>query len=408
MALTNTAAANAKPKEKPYKLSDAGGLYLYVTPTGLKSWRLKYRLDGKERVLTIGKYSSNSKTGVSISAARQTRDEAKLLLADGIDPSKNKQRKKHEVKKQQADTFEIIANEWWEARKSAWTENHANSVKRSLEQNVFPVLGKRPVADISPQEILQVIKRIETRGAHEIASKVLQRCNGVYRYAITTSRAIHNPAADLREALKTPEKKNYAALSAKELPKFLEKLDDYDGHVQTKLATKLLVLTFVRTGELRGALWDEFDIEKREWNIPANRMKMKKEHLVPLSDQTIAILKELKPLTGHRDHVFPSRQNANKPMSENTILYALYKLGYHTKATGHGFRTTASTILNETGFNPDAIERQLAHVPKNKIRGTYNKAQYLPERIKMMQWWADYLDQQESGENVVTAPLGTS
>ena len=163
-----------------------------------------------------------------------------------------------------------------------------------------------------------------------------------------------------------------------------------------KLATKPLVLTFVRTGELRGALWDEFDIEKREWNIPANRMKMKKEHLVPLSDQTIAILKELKPLTGHRDHVFPSRQNANKPMSENTILYALYKLGYHTKATGHGFRTTASTILNETGFNPDAIERQLAHVPKNKIRGTYNKAQYLPERIKMMQWWADYLDQQES------------
>ena len=406
MALTNTAVTNAKPKSKPYKLSDSGGLYLYVTPTGLKSWRLKYRLDGKERVLTIGKYANKSKQGVSISEARQARDEAKQLLTEGIDPSKEKQRKKHVVKNQQADTFEIIAREWWIARKSAWTESHANSVKRSLEQNVFPTLGKRPVADITPQEVLQMIKQIESRGAHEIASKVLQRCNAIYRYAITTSRAVHNSAADLREALKTPEKKHYPALTAKELPDFLEKLEGYDGHIQTKLATKLLVLTFVRTGELRGALWDEFDLKKREWNIPASRMKMKKDHLVPLSDQAIAILKELKPLSGHRDHVFPSRQNANKPMSENTILYALYKLGYHTKATGHGFRTTASTILNETGFNPDAIERQLAHVPKNKIRGTYNKAQYLPERKKMMQWWADYLDQQESSGNVKNTNSG--
>jgi integrase len=369
-------------------------LYLYVTPTGLKSWRLKYRIDGKERVLTIGKYSANPKTGVSISAARKARDEAKQLLSEGKDPSREKQRKKLQVKKQQADTFELIAREWWEARKPAWTPKHANAVIHSLEHNVFPFLGKRPVADITPQEILHVVRQIEARGAHEIASKVLQRCNGIYRYAITTSRAIQNPAAGLQEALKTPEKRNFAALTASELPEFLGKLEAYSGY-QTKLATKLLLLTFVRTGELRGARWEEFDLKKREWSIPASRMKMRRDHLVPLSKQAVSLIKELKQINGHRDYLFPSRQSANKPMSENTILFAIYKLGYHSKATGHGFRTTASTILNEQGFNPDAIERQLAHVPHNKIRGAYNKAEYLPERKKMMQWWAEYLDEQQ-------------
>jgi integrase len=406
VALTNTSAKNAKPKDKPYKLSDAGGLYLYVHPSGSKTWRLKYRLEGKERTLTIGKYSPSTEFGYSLAKARTVRDQAKDLLSKGVDPSQDKQRKKLETKIKQSDTFKLIAIEWWNTKKSSWSENHADAVLHTLKQNIFPCLGHRPITDISPPELLQTIRKIESRGALEMAAKVLQRCNAIYRFAITTGRANYNPATDLREALKTPERRNHPALSAKELPEFLRKLSAYDGHIQTRLATELLILTFVRSGELRGAKWDEIDWDQMEWRIPKERMKMREEHIVPLSSQAISILDQLKGLSGHHGYVFPSQQNANKPMSENTILYALYRLGYHSRATAHGFRQTASTILNETGFTPDAIERQLAHAERNKIRAAYNKAEYLPERRKMMQWWGDYLDQIESGSNVIAATFG--
>ena len=408
MGLTNTTAKNAKPKSKPYKLSDSGGLYLYVHPSGSKTWRLKYRLDGKERVLTIGKYSPNADIGYSLAKARITRDQAKELLATGVDPSLDKQRKKLENKIKQSDTFKLIALEWWNTKKSGWSKDHAEAVLHTLKQNIFPFIGQCPIADITPPELLKVIRKIENRGALEMAAKVLQRCNAVYRFAITTGRANYNPATDLREALKTPERRNHAALSAKELPEFMRKLSKYDGHIQTRLATELIVLTFVRSGELRGARWDEIDWEQKQWRIPKERMKMKEEHIVPLSSQTLSILEQLKKINGHRNLIFPSQQNANKSMSENTILYALYRMGYHSRATAHGFRQTASTILNETGFSPDAIERQLAHGERNKIRAAYNKAEYLPERKKMMQWWGDYLEQIECGSNVITASFGKS
>jgi len=407
VGLTNTAAKNAKPKDKPYKLSDSGGLYLYIHPSGSKTWRLKYRFDGKERVLTIGKYLPNSDVGYSLAKARISRDQAKDLLAKGVDPSIDKQRKKLESKIKQSDTFKLMAFEWWNTKKSGWSENHADAVLHTLRKNIFPYLGHRPISDISPPELLQVIRKIESRGALEMAAKVLQRCNAIYRFAITSGRTNYNPASDLREALKTPEKRNHAALSAKELPEFMRKLSAYEGH-QTRLATELLILTFVRSGELRGAKWHEIDSGNKEWRIPKERMKMKEEHIVPLCNQALSKLIQLKELTGHREYIFPSQQNASKPMSENTILYALYRLGYHSRATAHGFRQTASTILNEIGFTPDAIERQLAHAERNKIRAAYNKAEYLPERRKMMQWWGDYLEQIESGSNVITASFGTT
>jgi len=406
LALTNTTAKNAKPKDKPYKLSDSGGLYLYIHPSGSKTWRLKYRFDSKERVLTIGKYSPNSDFGYSLAKARTSRDQAKELLTNDIDPSQDKQRKKLESKIEQSNTFKLMTLEWWNTKKSGWSDKHADAVIHTLRQNIFPFLGHRPITEISPPELLQVIRKIESRGALEMAAKVLQRCNAIYRFAITTGRAQYNPASDLREALRTPERRNHAALSAKELPEFMRKLSTYDGHGQTRLATELLILTFVRSGELRGAKWDEIDWDKNEWRVPKERMKMKEEHIVPLSSQALLILNQLNELTGHREFIFPSQQNANKPMSENTILYALYRLGYHSRATAHGFRQTASTILNETGFTPDAIERQLAHAERNKIRAAYNKAEYLPERRKMMRWWGDYLEQIECGSNVLTANFG--
>ncbi len=402
MALTNTSIVNAKPKDKAYKLSDTGGLYLYIHPSGSKTWRMKYRLDGRERVLTIGKYSKDLDSGHSLLSARSMRDKAKKLLVEGVDPSIEKQRKKNENRQRQSESFELIAREWWEMKKARWSSKHGQAVIHTLEQNIFPSLGKRPIAEITAPEMLQVIRKIESRGALEMASKILQRCSSIFRYSITTGKAQYNPAADLREALKTPEKRNHPSLEARELPEFLQKLSKYDGHIQTKLATRLLFLTFVRTGELRGAKWEEFDWDKKEWRIPKLRMKVKTEdHIVPLSSQAVEILDELKKLNSGCEFILPSQRNIAKPISENTILYALYRMGYHSRATGHGFRTTASTILNETGFSPDAIEKALAHGEKNKIRAAYNKAQYLDERHNMMQWWADYLDNLEYGTNII-------
>lgn len=387
--LTDTAIRHSKPKTKPYKISDSGGLYIYIQTNGSKYWRLKYRFQRKEKVLALGVYPE-----LSLQEARERRDNAKKMLSNGIDPSEVKKTLKQESKALHEHTFEKIAREWHQTKLCSWTERHARYVLQRLESDVFCVIGARPISQITAPELLSMIRKIEERGALDISHRVLQSCGQVFRYAIATGRAERNPTSDLRGALKSAHKTHYKHLTASELPEFLQKLDKYDGQPQTKLAIQLLQLTFVRTGELRGAKWEEISVEKAEWRIPAERMKKREPHIVPLSKQALAIIKTLQNRSGHSQYVFQSLTNSKKCISENTILYALYRMGYHSRATGHGFRATASTILNENGFRSDVIERQLAHADRNKVRASYNHAQYLSERKKMMQWWADYLDAQ--------------
>ena len=387
----------AQGKEKAYKLSDGAGMYLLVTPASQKYWRLKYRIAGKEKTLALGVYPD-----VTLAAARIKRKAARELLDAGKDPSLAKKEQKRQEIMQGRSTFEAVAREWHNKQKDRWTPKHTVQVLTSLESNIFPALGTRPIADITPAELLDVLQVIENRGALYLAGNVLQRCGAVFRYAIASCRLKTNPAADLKGALKPPIRTHYASLSAKDLPEFLRKLDQFEGHTITQLAIRLLLLTFVRTGELRAAKWEEIDIDNRLWRIPAERMKMGVEHWVPLSDQVIECLAEIREISGNYDLVFPGRNNINKPMSENTVLYALYRMGYHGRATGHGFRSTATTVLNEMGFPSDAIERQLAHGERDKVRAAYNKALYLDKRTEMMQTWANYLDSvKDSPEKVV-------
>jgi integrase len=387
MPLSDTAIRKAKPQAKPFKLADGGGLYLLVQPSGSKWWRYKYRFAGKEKLLALGSYPETS-----LMEARERHLQARKLLAAGNDPGEAKRTAKQLISLKGESTFESIAREWHEQSRNQWSKIYADDVTKRLENHIFPRLGHRPLTEITTLDVLDVLRVIETSGALDMAQRLMQVCGQVFRYAITTGRADRNPVTDLRGALKTPVRKHHAYLKADELPEYLEKLETYDGGVETKLALKFLLLTFVRTIELRGAEWPEINFDKAEWRIPAERMKMKDLHIVPLSKQAMAILAELKKHTGNRKHLFPNQHNPVKVMSENTILFALYRMGYHSKATGHGFRATASTILNEHGFHSDVIERQLAHVERNKVRAAYNHAEYLPERRKMMQWWADYID----------------
>lgn len=384
--LSHTAVRNAKPKPKPYKMSDGEGLFLLVTPSGSKYWRLKYFFAAKEKLLALGVYPD-----VSLADARERRAQARKELAAGRDPGEVKKEEKRLLIQKHENTFEVVAREWHQNRLPKWTPSHATRTLKRLELHVFPRLGTKPIADITSQEVLSVMRRIEPRGA-DITHRMLQVCGQIFAYAVITDRATTNPAAMLRGALKPLVKKNRAYIKPNELPEFLKHLDGYEGALQTKLAMKFLMLTFVRTGELRGAEWNEIDWDKAEWRIPAERMKMRESHIVPLSRQAMAILRELRDLTGHGHYVFPNQHKPAGHMSENTILYALYRMGYHSRATGHGFRSTASTILNEHGFRPDVIERQLAHCERNQVRAAYNHAQYLPERREMMQWWANYID----------------
>lgn len=398
MPLTDTQLRQSKPKAKPFKLSDGGGLYIQIQPKGAKYWRLAYRYAEKQKTLALGIYPE-----ITLADARRKRDEAKKYLAKGIDPSNlmsKKVRKRAEVENLE-NSFESIAREWHEQQKGGWSKNHWDRVITSLEKEAFPDIGSFPIQDLTAPHVLAILRKVEKRGALEVAARLLQRCSAVFRYAIQTGRAESNPVADLQGALKTKKVKHQPALTRNELPEFLEKLAAYDGSKITQLGLKLVILTFVRTGELRGAVWSEFDLDNAEWRIPAERMKMRAEHVVPLSKQAIEILAELKPITGKHDLVFPSRQTWKKSMSENTMLYAMYRMGYHGTATVHGFRATASTILNESGFKPDVIERQLAHVERNKVRAAYHRSEYLEERKKMMQWWADYIDNTQDNNNVV-------
>lgn len=398
MPLTDIACRNLKPGPKPLKVSDGGGLFLLVQPTGGKLWRFAYRLDRKQKTLAVGRFPE-----VSLALARRRRDEAKELIAVGVDPSKAKVEAKEAKRAKTEHGFEAIACEWHEQQKPAWAEGYADHVLTRLKGDIFPLLGKRPIAEIEPPELLEAIRKIEARGAQEIARRTLAVCGQIFRYAIVTGRGTRDPSADLRGALKArPRQVHHRAMSQADLPGFLRQLASYDGEQQTALALRMAVLTFVRTTELRAARWSEFehlDGKAPLWRIPAERMKMKTEHLVPLAPQAVGVLRELKALAGESPFVFPSK-GAERFMSNNTMLFGLYRMGYHGRATVHGFRGLASTVLNEMGFPPDWIERQLAHDERNKIRGAYNSAQHLPERRRMMVHWANFLSEVETSGKV--------
>ena len=381
----------AKPKEKAYKLADGAGLYLEVVPPGSRYWRMKYRFNGKEKRMAFGVYPA-----VSLAQARALRDEAKKKLAEGIDPSFAKKEEKLVRDVRLHNTFQAVALEWHGTKVSRWSEGYASDIIEAFNKDIFPYIGQQPVNEIKPLVLLNVLRRMESRGATEKAKKVRQRCSEVFSYAIVTGRAEYNPAADLTSAMSGHESKHYPFLTVEELPDFFKALSGYTGSPLIVLAARLLILTGVRTGELRGAFWSEFDLEKAVWEIPAERMKMKRPHLVLLSTQALEIVQQLKVMSGQYPLVFPGRNDPRKTMSEASINQVFKRIGYTGKVTGHGFRHTMSTILHEEGFNTAWIETQLAHVDKNAIRGTYNHALYLEGRKEMMQWYGDYVDSCES------------
>ena len=387
MKLTVRQIDTAKPKEKPYKLSDGGGLYLEVTTNGSRYWRLKYRYAGKEKRLAFGVYPE-----VCLAQAREKREAAKKLLSAGSDPGELKKAEKIAQKLNYENTFEAIAREWHQLRADRWSLRYRDEIIDTFEKDIFPYIGKRPIAEIKPLELLETLRKMEKRGALEKMRKVRQRCGEVYRYAIITGRAEYNPAPDLATALTPPKKQHFPFLTAEELPYFLKNLAGYTGSVITKIATKIILLTAVRTQELRFTRWQDIDLEKGIWEIPAEVMKMKRPHVVPLSKQVIELFNSLKPLSGHYELVFIGRNDHRKPISKESVNQVIELLGYKGRLTGHGFRHTMSTILHEKGYNSAWIETQLAHIDKNAIRGTYNHAQYMDGRREMMQWYADYLD----------------
>ncbi|AVR05827.1 MULTISPECIES: tyrosine-type recombinase/integrase [Enterobacteriaceae] len=403
MPLTDLEIRRSKPREKPYTLNDGSGLSLLIEPNGSKGWRFRYRFDGKPKMLSLGTYPL-----VSLTDARQKRDEAKKLVASGINPSDVRKRDKQERQNEIGNTFEAIAREWYEKRTDRWSAGYAEEMMKTFETDVFPFIGGRPIAEIKPMELMGVLSRLDERGATEKLRKVRQRCGEVWRYAIVTGRAEYNPAPDLVSAFVPHKKEHYAFLKHEELPEFFRTLNTYSGSIVVKLAMRLQVLTGLRPGELRQGEWAEIDFEKRLWEVPPSRMKKRRPHCVPLSAQAIAILEQLKPITGHYQFIFPGRIHHSKPMSEMAMNVLIRRIGYAGRVTGHGFRHTMSTILHEQGYNTAWIETQLAHVDKNSIRGTYNHAQYLDGRREMLQWYADYMDVLEHGENVVHGRFGQS
>lgn len=403
MPLTDTAVRNAKPKEKAYKLADEKGLFLLVHTNGSKYWRFKYRFDGKEKLLALGVYPD-----VSLKDARDKRDSARKQLAvDKIDPGHHRKAHKTARAASAANSFEVVAREWFAKYSPNWVKSHSDKILRRLERDIFPWIGNRAISEISAPELLTTLRRIESRGAIETAHRAHQNCGQIFRYAIATGRAGRDITYDLRRAIPPAKAKHHASIvDPKAIGGLLRAIDGYQGSLITKCALKLAPLSFVRPGELRKAEWTEFNLDVAEWRIPAARMKMREQHIVPLSSQAIAILKELHPLTGNGRYVFPGARTNGRPMSENTVNAALRRLGYAgDQMTGHGFRSMASTLLNEQGWHRDAIERQLAHAERDAVRAAYNYAEHLPERKRMMQAWADYLDGLANG-NVVHANFG--
>jgi integrase len=388
MPLTDTAIRNAKFQNKQFKLTDEKGMYLLVNKAG-KYFRLDYRFAGKRKTLALGVYPN-----VKLAEAREKRDEARKMIAGGTDPAQVRKVKKSIQVERAENSFEAVAREWHSKYSAKWAKSHAKKIIRRLELYIFPWLGSRPVAEISPPELLSVLRKIESKGIGETAHRAKQNCGQVFRYAIATGRAERNPSADLKDAL-TPVKHGRMAtiVEPKKIGELLRAIDGYEGTPVAKSALKLAPLVFVRPGELRHAEWSEIDFNLCEWRIPAEKMKMKAPHIVPLSSQAVTVLKEILPITGEGQYVFPSVRTSSRPMSENTVLAALRRMGYSKdEMSGHGFRAMASTVLHEQGWPSDVIERQLAHAERNSIKAAYNYAQHLTERRNMMQSWADYLD----------------
>lgn len=397
MPLTDTAVKNAKPKEKPYKLTDGDGLYLLIKPNGGKYWRFKYLYVGKEKLLALGTYPE-----ISLNDAREKRHTARKLLANGADPSSKRKEEKRRKAYNAENSFQVVAKEWFETNKSKWTPDHAERLWRRLELHMMPEIGDRPIADIKALDLLDALRKVEKRGTTETSHRLLQTCGIIFRYAVLTGRVKYNPTQDLKGALVPHRPENHPTIQAKELPDFFTQLELVKTTYLNKLAIKLLMLSFVRQGELRQAKWEDIDFKAKEWRLPAHTTKMRDLHIVPLAKQTITLLKDLEKLTGEGELLFPSQQRRRHAvMSENTINHVLHKMGYKDKLVGHGFRALASTTLNEMGFPPDVIERQLAHAERNKVRAAYNRAEYLPQRRDMMQKWADYLDGIASSSTII-------
>ena len=391
MALTNTAIQNAKPSEKSYKIYDTDGLFMQVTPAGGKWWRFKYRFEGKEKLLSLGTYPE-----VSLKQARDKRDDARKLIAnDQIDPSDNRQKIKAEKKLSSANSFELVAREWWATHMRNKAESHKDKVIRRFELYLFPWIGDAPIADITAPQLLQVVKRIENLNKLETAHRALQTAGQVFRYAVQTGRAIRDVTYDLKGALPATTTKHMAAFTdPKDISELLRAIDGFNGTVTVQCALKLSPLVFVRPSELRQAKWNDIDLEAGEWRYVVS--KTKTDHLVPLSKQAIEILREMQPLSGHREYVFPGGHSPLRPMSEAAVNAALKRMGYDTQTqiTGHGFRAMARTILHERlNIDPHIIEHQLAHSVPDTLGSAYNRTRFIEQRKTMMQQWADYLDQ---------------
>ena len=395
MPLTDTAVKQAKPALKPAKLSDGKGLYLLINPNGSKLWRWKFRVLGKEKVMALGAYPDTT-----LAQAREGLAKARKLLAAGADPMAQRKADKLASLTAAENSFETVSRKWWAQWKTGRSERHAVQVMRRFEADVFPLLGTRPVSAIQAPELVSMLKTIDGRGANDLARRALQSTGQVFRYAIAHSLAERNPATDIKpnDVLASRQKQNLARIDGNELPDLLRHIEAYQGAPATRLAIKLIALTFVRTTELIGARWEEIDLDAARWDIPAARMKMKTPHIVPLSTQAVEILKILQMVSGHSELLFPGERDHGKSMSNNTILKALERMGYKGRMTGHGFRGVASTLLHEMGFDHAHIELQLAHQERNEVSAAYNHATYLKPRATMMQQWADYLDTCTTGK----------
>ncbi|MEM6823382.1 MAG: integrase arm-type DNA-binding domain-containing protein [Verrucomicrobiota bacterium] len=389
MPLTDAKVRNSISPKGTTKIADGEGLYLLVRSNGSKHWQFRYRFANKEKSVTFGKYPQ-----VSLADARNKRLEAQRLLAGGKDPSAARKEEKLLAVFRDKNSFGSVAKEWLERNSGIWSERHLNRVTRRLENHLFPKLGRRPIHEILPIELLIVIQEVEKTGAVYSAKRCLQLCGAIFNHAIITGRVTHNITLGLSGALRPYRETNHPTISARELPEFLSALSCLRTTEQNKLAFHLLLFSALRTGELRRSRWVDIDFERREWVIPAENTKMRSEHLVPMSDQLATLLGELQKLSGSSEWLFPNQQRgAHEVMSENTINHMIHRMGYKGRIVGHGFRSLFSTVLNENGANRDAIERQLAHMERNKVRAAYNRAEYLDERRSLMQWWGDFLEE---------------
>lgn len=395
MPLTDTRIRNAKPAEKPYKLADGGGLYIEITPNGSKLWRLRYRLARKENVFAVGEYPA-----VGLADARVARDAAKKLIRDGIHPSHHRKLERVRQAHEHANTFEAVAREWIAHNAEHWTAKTLQQRKHALERDVFPAVGSLPVRQVAPAHVLSVVKKIEKR-APAMAVLANQAIGAVCRYAVATLRADIDPTNPLRGSLLPRPVEHHKPLTTGDIPGFVRALEAYPGYFSTKAALRLTLLTLVRSTEMLEARWSEFDLEMALWRIPAERMKMRDPHTVPLSRQAVVLLNTLRSVTGNGEYLFPNRSNLHKPASRGVLWKAVASMGYLGRFSPHGIRATGSTMLNEMGYRPDWIDRQLAHKERNKVRASYNRAEYLDERRAMMQAWADYIDTLCCGGNVV-------